>query len=282
MKLLRVISTILSHPNNKNQKLKSLGRFIWWQVAIRTIRLPVVYSWIGSSKFIVSRGDTGLTGNIYCSLLEYEDMSYLLDNLKSDDLFVDIGANLGAYTILASKVIGARTISIEPIPSTFSRLRQNIYINEIDDKVELHNVGLADKTGVLRFSDSQDTENRVLLDNIESSVEVNVSTLDEVLRGREPSMMKIDVEGYELPVLKGAKNLLKNKFLRIIILELNDSGLKYGYDNESIVSFLSNYGFVAQSYDVQSKTLTKKEYFSWTGNVIFLRDEGTEKFDKEK
>jgi predicted RNA methylase len=71
---------------------------------------------------------TGATQKIYCSLQEFEDMALLLHVLRPGDLFVDVGANVGSYTILAAGVCGANVISIEPVPSTFTHLADNIHL----------------------------------------------------------------------------------------------------------------------------------------------------------
>ena len=62
---------------------------------------------------------TGATGNIYTGLHEFEDMMFLLHLLRPGDIFVDAGANIGSYTVLASAVVGAKSISFEPVPPLF-------------------------------------------------------------------------------------------------------------------------------------------------------------------
>jgi hypothetical protein len=61
------------------------------------------------------KGLTGATGNWYCGLDAFEDMAFLLHFMREEDLFVDVGANIGSYTILAGNEVGAETIEIEPI-----------------------------------------------------------------------------------------------------------------------------------------------------------------------
>lgn len=108
---------------------------------------------------------TGATGNIYCRLHEYVDMRFVLDNLKPNDIFVDIGANVGTYTILASKVRGAKTISFEPDPQTARFLRRNIAVNGIASKVEAINAALGAESRVINFTVGLDTKNRVAKDD---------------------------------------------------------------------------------------------------------------------
>ena len=67
-------------------------------------------------------GETGLTGNLYAGLHEFADMAFVMHALRPTDLFVDIGANAGSYTILACAVAKARGCAFEPLPSTYRRL----------------------------------------------------------------------------------------------------------------------------------------------------------------
>lgn len=79
---------------------------------------------------------TGATGNIYTGLHEFIDMAFCLHLLRPGDLFIDVGANVGSYTILASKVVGANSFTLEPVPETFKRLKRNININDIVSLVD--------------------------------------------------------------------------------------------------------------------------------------------------
>src|SRR6185437_5282689 len=94
-------------------------RFAGWQFQSRIFRRPVIYPFLEKSKIIVQGGMTGATGNIYTGLHEFEEMMFLLHLLRPADLFADVGANVGSYTILASAVAGAGSISFEPLPATF-------------------------------------------------------------------------------------------------------------------------------------------------------------------
>lgn len=120
---------IFNHPLVASHKARGLKRFLFWQVKSRLQRRDFVYSWIGESKFYVKNGETGLTGNIYTGLYEFSDMGFLLHVVKKEDLIIDVGANSGSYTILAGAVLSAKTISVEPVPATFSRLVRNIELN---------------------------------------------------------------------------------------------------------------------------------------------------------
>ena len=125
---------ILNHPLGKKHPLKSIFRFFFWQ--LQTIIFPGrhIKTFISPAKFYAHRGLTGVTGNIYTGLHEFNDMGFLLHFLRADDIFFDIGANVGSYTLLASGVIKATTTAIEPIPSTFKMLSDNIALNHLQNR----------------------------------------------------------------------------------------------------------------------------------------------------
>ena len=201
-------------------------------------------------------------------------MAFLLHFLRPSDLFIDIGANVGSYTILASSEINAKTIAIEPVPSTFENLIDNISINKMQEKVKALNIGLGSKNGKLHFTKSLDTVNHVVTENDSDSdtIEVNVSTLDSILLTEiTPILLKIDVEGFETEVLNGAESTLANNDLKAIIIELNGLGRSYGYDEVKVHEKLIEFGFKPFNYSPKLKQLTERESFG-THNTIYLRD----------
>ncbi|WP_419535976.1 FkbM family methyltransferase [Endozoicomonas sp.] len=275
MPFLKILKFILDHPVNNGQKIKPIMRFLRWQIGSRLVPGAVVYEWISGVKFIVRNGETGLTGNIYTGLHEFEEMSFLLHVLKSEDLFIDVGSNVGSYTLLASGVAGANSVSFEPVPSTFKRLQQNIWINNLNNKVNLINKGVASVQGHIAFTCDNDTMNHALADNEtnENSILVDVTSLDAVLADQSPFLMKIDVEGYETLVLDGACEILKKDSLQAVIMELNGSGTYYGFDESAIVRLMHGYGFDTYSYDpINRKLIHMANKNSESGNTIFIRN----------
>src|SRR6516164_2306954 len=93
--LIATLEFIVSHPLSRGRPVSALGRFAAWQIASR-LRNEIEFDWIEGAKLIVSRGMTGATGNIYCGLHEFVEMSFLLHLLQPNDLFLDVGANIGA------------------------------------------------------------------------------------------------------------------------------------------------------------------------------------------
>ena len=238
----------------------------------------VIFEWVNGSKFLVRPGETGLTGNTYCGLQEFPDMGYLLHVLRKDDLFIDVGANVGSYTVLASAAIGARAIAFEPVPQTYKRLMGNIELNHLETRVEGRLLGIGNSAGHIEFTSRLDTVNHALADGekCDNTTSVEVSTLDILLKDESPAMIKIDVEGYETPVLEGANETLKKKSLHSVIMELNGCGARYNYSESSILKRMSEYGFKTYSYDPITRTLINLHgKNTLSGNTIFIRDEET-------
>lgn len=175
--IYQTLKFIAQHPLSSRRPLSAYWRYARWQIESR-LRKEVVFDWIGGSKLIVRSGMTGATGNIYCGLHEFVDMAFLLHVPRPGDLFVDVGANIGSYTVLASAVCGARSIAIELDPGTVQSLRRNIEVNHIKDRVKVVEAAVGGAAGSLRFTVGQDTTNRVAASTDLATQEVQVRTLD--------------------------------------------------------------------------------------------------------
>ncbi|PWV56518.1 FkbM family methyltransferase [Chitinophaga sp. S165] len=272
MSILTTLKYLTNHPLCTDHKLRTLLRFIGWQITTRIMPYPVIYQFTAKSKLIVQKGMYGATGNLYCGLHEFHDMGFLLHLLRAGDLFVDAGANIGGYTILASADKEANTIAIEPGSSAYTNLMTNVRINDIGSRVHALNIALGATTGVVDFTISLDTTNHVVVENeATDTVKVNMDTLDNILEKQSPILLKIDVEGFETEVLKGAKKTLQNQNLKAIIIELNGLSERYGIENRKNHDALLEYGFMPYSYNPLNKELIKCEALG-RSNTIYIRD----------
>ena len=104
---------------------------------------------------------TGATGNIHTGLHEFADMAFTLHFLRHTDLFLDVGANVGTYTLIASGVRKARTIAFEPDPQSMTSLRRNIDLNGLNGRVVLEQAAVGTEEGEVEFTIGQDTANHV-------------------------------------------------------------------------------------------------------------------------
>lgn len=222
---------------------------------------------------------TGATGNIYAGLHEFEDMAFVLHFLRPGDLFVDIGANIGSYTILSSAT-GANAISFEPVPATFESFLDNIHLNRLENRVDARNQAVGRSHGTLRMIADQDTTNQALCTGENyagNTIDVTMVTLDEALLsappGGGPKLIKIDVEGFETEVLAGAASTFADPGLRAVVMELNGSGARYGFDEGSLHRQMQTLGFQPCRYDPVARQVTDLGGLrSTSGNTLYLRD----------
>jgi FkbM family methyltransferase len=218
----------------------------------------------------------GATGNLYVGLQEFQDMAFLMHFLRPDDLFIDIGANVGSYTILAAAVSGSSVVAFEPIPTTYVRLLENIQVNTGLRVIAL-NEGLGAESGHLLFSVNLDAENHVLPPDViveGESISVKVNTLDDAVRDLNPIMIKIDVEGFETEVIRGGLETFISPSLLAVLIELNGSGSRYGFSEDDIRVGFAHRGFSPYWYDPFSRRLNSansnevNEY----GNILYIKD----------
>jgi len=275
LSVIDLVRFITRHPLNEKRKIAALRRVLAWQVSSRLAPGPIAVSFVNDSELLVSAGMTGATGNIYTGLHEFEDMSFVLHALRDDDVFVDVGANVGSYTILAGAVVGAKCLAFEPIPETYRHLIRNINLNGIGATVAAQNIGIGNEDGELRFSSDLDTVNHVLGASEESAggVAVPVKTLDAVAADSHPAVIKIDVEGFETSVIDGGSATLRSESLLAVVMELNGSGARYGFDENALHQKMLKLAFQPVAYSPLDRRLTPLESKNTeSGNTIYVRD----------
>ncbi|HTM99676.1 MAG TPA: FkbM family methyltransferase [Pedobacter sp.] len=269
----RTFGFIHSHQLAKKHLVSAYWRFIRWQLKSRLNSKFIKVKFLHQTYFFAKKGLTGITGNIYTGLHEFEEMGFLLHFLRSEDTFFDVGANVGSYTLLASSVCKAKSISFEPVPSTFDILKRNIDLNQISHLVKLENKGVGKEKGVIKFSSGEDTTNHVVtkFEEQDNTIEVQIVALNDYNQFAKPILIKIDVEGFETEVLNGAENILHDPSLKAIIIELNGSGERYGYDEDLIHRKLLSFSFTPFRYFPFTRKIEALEKFG-ESNTIYLRD----------
>jgi len=174
---------------------------------------------------------------------------YKMDTIKKGMCVVDVGANIGAYSVLAAEKVGesGKVVSVEPESTNYQRLVENIELNNFLNVIP-KNIALADYIGSGRlFLHSSSLDHSLVFKESDSSfLEIPVMTLDGLLEeiGLENiDLLKIDAEGAEISVLKGAKRTLAdNPNLKMIIAAGEHSFSEIG----QVLSFLKDCGFQAR------------------------------------
>lgn len=169
--------------------------------------------------------------------------------IKPGDVFVDIGTHVGLFSILAGNKVGkkGKVYSFEPIPENVNALKKNIALNNLQN-VEIINQALSSKSGKKIFNIRQDTGLSGFyehpLGETVRKISVQTTTIDEQFKGKRVDFIKIDTEGHELQILRGAKQTLKNNPNAKLIIELNPGSLKNAGDSpEDLLQFIVGMGY---------------------------------------
>ena len=262
MGVRQTLEFIARHPLTSDRPLPAVARYVAWQVRSR-LQDEVAVPWITGAELVVRRGMHGATGNIYCGLHEFADMAFVMHVLRPGDLFVDAGANVGSYTVLAARVCGAHACSVEPDPAAMRALRKNIAVNGVDDLVDAHEAVVSDAARKLRFTVGRDSTNRVAHAGDEATRDVTAVTIDQLLEGRTPTLIKLDLEGHESRALSGATQTLASSNVLAVQTETSD---------EAVTEALRSAGFRRWSYDAFDRRLRPGADGRRSANALFLRD----------
>lgn len=215
-------------------------------------------------KNIVVKSPLGI---IFLARIGYEDLVRFLFShivakwepineikIESKQIFVDIGANVGYYSLKFSSIIGksGKIIAIEPDIDTFEILKQNCELNNFRN-IETLNLAVSDTDGFLTLyrNEKHSGKSSLFLNSNETnSIKIPTKTLDNLLKDRfeKIDFVKIDTEGAELSILKGASNILKitNK----ILIELHEEILLNNHqDPEEIITILKNNNFKITTFN---------------------------------
>lgn len=201
-------------------------------------------------EFVRSRG---------CKNKEPETNKWINTFIKEDDIFYDVGANIGIYSLYAAKRCKCKVYAFEPLYHNFSTLNRNIILNDLNDKILAYNISLYHKLDIdniylngLESGDAVATfkKGKKSAKYMQGSIGFSVDELTKFLPF--PNYIKIDVDENESSIIKGMKKTLKDKRLKSVLIEINQ-------DRKYIEDLLTKSGF---------KLICKGK----VNNFIFLRE----------
>jgi FkbM family methyltransferase len=194
--------------------------------------------------------------------------------LKRSDRVVDIGANIGTISLLSSSLVtdSGKIYAIEANPKTFEYLKGNVEFNK-KTNITTFNTALGETDGEILFSDVfEDDQNRIVTNG--TGIKVPITTLDKLkIDEKNIDLIKIDVEGFEIFILKGAYELLKRT--GCIYFESWESHFNnYNYSTRDVVTLLSGQGFSCYRFtDLYTLVAVANDYTSANcENLIAVKD----------
>ena len=254
----------------------------------RKIRLMVapdaraIFTLEDGSLFECALGDS--TGRLLTlGVLEPTEREFVRHWLKPGDVFFDIGANIGLFTLIAARQVGptGHVYAFEPSQREAAFLQRNLNLNHLTN-VTIVNCAVGEKPGTAQFGISTDGGTNSLRRNphpqqqIESWQSVQVTTLDEFIAAnniQRVALMKIDVEGGEVNVLRGASRLLNSDHPPVILCEFCDlTAAGFQSSGRKLYDTFVSFGY--QLYSIQEPTPTTlspappKEHYDFENLVV--------------
>ncbi len=209
----------------------------------------------------------------------------LLKYLSKYRTFVDIGANIGYFSLIIGNTLidKGKVFAFEPASNNFKFLEKTINEANLGNiTIEKLALGDSESEGFIYLNDENFGDQRLWGEKTKKKEKIQITTLDRYFSNisTNPELVKIDVQGYELKVLKGAISLLKKKRIKVIVSELWPSGLKSAGDSwEKYVAYLRKYGFNLFEILDSGKTIPfsdryiKEEYLEdneFTTNILAI------------
>jgi FkbM family methyltransferase len=193
------------------------------------------------------KGLDGTTGTI-AATGKYEPLttSVFQKLLSKDKNIIDVGANIGYYSLLSGK-LGHSVLSIEPEPHNFELLKENIILNHLDN-IAVLSKAVSNQNGKAKFyvSKEESGEHSLIHSrmNIKDFIEVDTIKLDDCINGDKVDLIKTDTEGNEIAVINGAEKIINSNPEIKIVTEVWFRGLKAaGYNPEQLWEVLNGFGF---------------------------------------
>ena len=278
---LNTLQYIWSHPNCKHQKIRSLSRFVGWQFYKRLSHRYIDLQLVPNIKLRCHPDSYSAGAVLYCGLYDYDDMNFLLRYLRAEDSFLDIGANIGVYTLLAaSKIHSGSIYSFEALPKNYTRLQENIKLNQFKH-VKTYELAVSNQTGTVALNLAEgDSMPFITHTATDKTITVPTDTLDNLLQNQplaNLTLAKMDIEGAEILALKGALSLLKQQRPHVWILEVNDTVSNFGHQKQDLIDFLNSYGYNLYHYSADTNQLSPITVEEKKGNnVLAIADSAVE------
>lgn len=294
----------ITHPSKMKKMLRimykksegiisksGLDRFEVVQNLGRCVRSPLKSDNVeidGHKMFLDSLDSLRLSINGVYEEFETEIVKKII---KKGDVVVDVGANIGYYTLIFAKLVGkeGKVFAFEPEPTNFNILKKNVKINEYEN-VTLINKAVSNKTGkmTLDLDEINKGGHSISKNNSEKTIEIESIRLDDYFKTYygKINFIKLDIEGAEVEAIKGMSEILGKNEEANIMAEYNPQSLSnLGTNSEEYLTSLMKFGFKIYDLDAGRKKmvpidsridLKKYKLKTWT-NLLCLR-ENFEKF----
>lgn len=260
---------VWTSPLAPGQRVRAVGRLWAWQLWRRTARRPIEVvlpqGWrLRFPTWSVLAGITAATG-----LHEPAEQLFVFAYLRPGDDVVDVGANLGMYTV-ACAALGARVVAFEPSTTARQALEHNVAINDLGERVRVLAGALGERTGTVALTTGLDAANHLIdsgepggnqelvpVGPLDAALEQDVSGFDAL----NVMLLKIDAEGHDAAVLRGARATLE-RHRPVVLVETWAGGTE-------IRAHLAALHYRVYRFDLGRRRLVEYPP-SWAGQANFI------------
>lgn len=253
------------HPLSRGRRASAVLNLVAWHVWRRVVRTPVTVELQMGTKLACPSWSK--IAGAWVSIGAHEpELFFVADSVREGDVFVDVGANIGVYAVTAA-LRGARAIAYEPNEQAMAAMRRNAELNGVVQRLTCSTDALSDFDGEASFTTDLECSNQLAADAARG-VPVRVSKLDsslDELRTQSVDLLKIDAEGFDEPVLRGALETLR-RHRPTVIVEIWGGGV-------SVRRLLESAGYRAYSYDYEDRVLRElPPEFAGEGNLVAVHE----------
>jgi len=290
MNLLRFLKKCMTDPAAAGRTARVVARSyygqLYWSVKPGT---PLAYQLPTGGTLLLDHKHA-FTGCFWPDVDHYEPdvRAFLRHALKPGDIFIDCGANVGYFSVMAGALVGksGRVISIEANPTTFKLLERNLRANDFGTAIHC---ALTSQGGTVELYMPQDWDvysslraNGLVEGKADHSFTVKAQTLDEVVADlslAKVDVVKIDIEGGEFDVLRSAPKLLA-EFRPLIITEYSiNTWASFDVTHKDLKALARQFNYTLRLFDPQAQQLISVGEDVWQypyANIIMLPDERAE------
>jgi FkbM family methyltransferase len=261
----------MEHPSPLSNRVRTLARFGYRQAHKRLVGKPLHVRWEGMDLEIPIDAKSASSAYYY-GRLDYWEFAFLERFLRPGDCAADVGANVGIYTMFLAKLVGpgGEVVAFEPDPENLERIRANVSRNALG-QVRIVAAAAGTTVGTARFLAAQDAVGHLATAADHApSIEVPLTTMDATFPAGGPVFVKVDVEGFEIDVLRGSSALLARKLPLVWQLEF---GSETDPRNDAVAALLRSHGYGFFRYDPAVRGLVACEWRHRLGNnLLAVRD----------
>lgn len=272
-KIWNQLKLFVEYPIYYTKEILSIVNSLCSSIILYHSNLKRIIRKINGVKFLFDFSYNPKFRTMYFGMVQTHVIKVFLKYIKKESVFIDVGANVGHFSAIGAGLVGksGQVHSFEPVPEYFNKLSEISILNK-QYQIYVNNFALGETSGTLEMNLTKSSTlgwstlvpDFMKSDEIKKTFKVNVMRLDDYIfekKIKNISLIKIDVEGFEFPVLKGLSKFFKEnkEDLPPIIVEVVPVAYsKLGYKIEDLENYMRNFSYYAFWPNGKSRADLKK------------------------